>query len=208
MLESRTRPRPKQWPKHTQHHTAARPSRSRFGASSLLPFLTCLDSPRRASDSLSSPQAGGAGRANGARLDGLARPGPLVKSRPTNFPGVCPLKSWMRNDARESDVGTRGRTPTLNRKSGNKEVLALGTLILKGISEKSASRPNSCDAALTSTPTITISRPAGRAFLLQSKSRARGPLRQPALWCYGATELAKQNRQNCALICCSQCVRI
>jgi hypothetical protein len=43
-----------------------------IGASSVTPFLTCLDSPRRAGDGLSSPQAGGAGRANGARLGGMA----------------------------------------------------------------------------------------------------------------------------------------
>jgi hypothetical protein len=47
-----------------------------IGASSLTLSLTCLDSPRRASDILSRPQAGGAGRANGARLDGVARAWP------------------------------------------------------------------------------------------------------------------------------------
>jgi hypothetical protein len=38
---------------------------------SLLPFLTCLSSPRRAGDIQSSPLAGGAGRAISARLDGV-----------------------------------------------------------------------------------------------------------------------------------------
>jgi hypothetical protein len=56
-----------------------------IGASSLLPFLTCLDSPRRASDSLSSPQAGGAGRANGARLDGVARAWPARQEQANEF---------------------------------------------------------------------------------------------------------------------------
>jgi hypothetical protein len=56
-----------------------------IGASSLLPFLTCLDSPRRASDSLSSPQAGGAGRANGARLDGVARAWPARQKQANKF---------------------------------------------------------------------------------------------------------------------------
>jgi hypothetical protein len=56
-----------------------------IGASSLTPSLTCLDSPRRASDSLSSPQADGAGRANGARLDGVARASPARQEQANEF---------------------------------------------------------------------------------------------------------------------------
>jgi hypothetical protein len=44
-----------------------------------------LDSPRRASDSLSSPQAGGAGRANGARLDGVAPAWPARQKQAYEF---------------------------------------------------------------------------------------------------------------------------
>src|SRR5450432_2280682 len=52
-----------------------------IGASSLLQSLTCLDSPRRAGDIPSGPQAGGAARANGARLDGVARARPARRNR-------------------------------------------------------------------------------------------------------------------------------
>jgi len=52
-----------------------------IGASSLLQSLTCLDSPLRAGDIPSGPQAGGAGRANGARLDGVARARPARRNR-------------------------------------------------------------------------------------------------------------------------------
>jgi hypothetical protein len=64
-----------------------------IGASSLLPFLTCLDSARRASDSLSSPQAGGAGRANGARLDGVARAWPSRQTQVNKFPPSAPART-------------------------------------------------------------------------------------------------------------------
>jgi len=64
-----------------------------IGASSLTPFLTCLDSPRRASDSLSIPQAGGAGRANGARLDGVARAWPALQKQANKFPPSAPART-------------------------------------------------------------------------------------------------------------------
>src|SRR5690348_8660704 len=81
------------------------------GASSLLPFLTCLDSPRRASDSLSSPQAGGAGRANGARLDGLARAWPAASKAGQQIAAVAPRSlSWIRTERhRKPSVRTRGQ---------------------------------------------------------------------------------------------------
>jgi len=70
-----------------------------IGASSVTPFLTCLDSPRRASDSLSSPQAGGAGRANGARLDGVARAWPARQEQANNFrlPRLVHCRGYERN---------------------------------------------------------------------------------------------------------------
>src|SRR5437879_4659494 len=73
--------------------------RVEIGASSLLPFLTCLDRPRRASDSLSSPQAGGAGRANGARLDGVARAWPARQKQANKFPPSAPAPYKFRNSA-------------------------------------------------------------------------------------------------------------
>ena len=54
-------------------------------------------------------------------------------------------------------------------------VLALGTLISLGYREK-RQQADSSDASLTSTPTTTISTPAGRAFLLPSRSSVQSLL--------------------------------
>jgi hypothetical protein len=82
--ESRTRPWPKEWPKRTQHHAAARPSQSRLErvrSHHPLPAWVALAGPATSCQAR-KPAEPGAPTARG--LTGWRGPGPLVKSRPTN----------------------------------------------------------------------------------------------------------------------------
>jgi hypothetical protein len=82
--ESRTRPWPKEWPKRTQHHAAARPSQSRLErvrSHHPLPAWVALAGPATSCQAR-KPAEPGAPTARG--LTGRRGPGPLVKSRPTN----------------------------------------------------------------------------------------------------------------------------
>jgi hypothetical protein len=97
--ESRTRPGPKQWPKHTQHHTAARPSQSRLErvrSHHSLPAWTALAGPVTACQAR-KPAEPGAPTARG--LTGWRGPGPLVKSRPTTSgcPRLVHCRGYERN---------------------------------------------------------------------------------------------------------------
>jgi hypothetical protein len=107
--ESRTRPGPKQWPKHTQHHTAARPSQSRLErvrSHHSLPAWTALAGPATACQAR-KPAEPGAPTARG--LTGWRGPGLLVKSRPTDLPLACARSAVV--DADATPAGTTVRNP-------------------------------------------------------------------------------------------------
>lgn len=148
--------------------------RVEIGADSLPPCLTCLSSPRRTSDSRSSPRAGGAGRAISARLDGVTRVRP-ARRRPVNKSSVGACRVHCHGCA----CGARAKPPsrgvggwlTLSRKRAQKSLLALGILILFGFHKK-RQQADSRDAPLTSTPTTTISATGGGAFISRSSNRS------------------------------------
>jgi hypothetical protein len=145
-----------------------------IGASSLIPSLTRLDSPRRAGDFRSRPSAGGAGRAISASLELTAQVRPTRHQQVNNFSvGVCPVESHgCECVARANPPSTGlGGGAHIESKTRTKSLLALGRLNSFGFRKK-RHQADSRDVPLTSTPTTTISAAGGRAFLLPSKPAA------------------------------------
>jgi len=108
-----------------------------IGAISLTPSLTCLDSPRRASDSLSNPQAGGAGRANGARLDGVARAWPARQEQANRFPSAGVTSADVDMDATPHGNDRGGPWPDRSKKTAStpQKIAGSRNVDLKGISK-------------------------------------------------------------------------
>jgi hypothetical protein len=133
---------PNEWPGVMPRYAAASAS-VRSGASSRPPRLTCASGPRRS--------------------------GSLLMSRSVIHWRCVPLRGHG------CESGTRAKPPSrdigggraLSRKRAQNRVLALGRLISFGF-RKERHQADSSDAPLTSTPTTTISTPAGRAFPLPS----------------------------------------
>jgi len=110
---------------------------SRDWSESLPPGLNCLSSPRRASDIRSSPRAGGAGRANSARLDGRALVRPTRRRQADKF--FC--LRVPRHECERSVGANHRQDPRSNQfkkctESRVRRVAGAGSIDLKGVSQK------------------------------------------------------------------------
>jgi hypothetical protein len=133
-----------------------------------------VSSPRRAGATPSNPRAGGAGRANSARLDGVAQVRPTRRRQAKKFFGWRVPRSLSRMRVRRSYKATVERVCQMAShlaENAHKIVPSLGRLISFAFRKK-RQQADSCDVSLTSTPTTTISATVGGAFISPSKPRA------------------------------------
>ena len=136
-----------------------------------LPYRREQPSPGRRLQVKGAGEPAEPGRAISASLELMAQVWPTRHERANKFSaGVCPVQGHGCECGARAKPLSRGvgGGRTLSRKRTQKSVLALGRLISFGFRKK-RHQADSRDAALTSTPTTTISATGGRAFFLPSK---------------------------------------